>query len=162
MTTDRALRAASVRYKIVDPRSDVAQRALARYFAELDARFRTGFDVAVAGADAVDTMAAPDGAFVVVLSDETLVGCGGVQHVVDDTAEIKRMWIDDAWRRLGLGGRLLRHLELVAADLGRDRVVLDTNEVLLEAITMYQRAGYHAIERYNDSPYAHHWFAKEL
>jgi hypothetical protein len=27
---------------------------------------------------------------------------------------------------------------------------------------MYERAGYHAIERYNDNPYAHRWFAKPL
>ena len=25
---------------------------------------------------------------------------------------------------------------------------------------MYERAGYRRIERYNDNPYAHHWFAK--
>jgi hypothetical protein len=40
--------------------------------------------------------------------------------------------------------------------------VLDTNEVLTEAVAMYERNGYVAIERYNDNPYAHHWFAKRL
>jgi hypothetical protein len=41
-------------------------------------------------------------------------------------------------------------------------VILDTNEVLTEAVAMYERAGYHRVERYNDNPYAHHWFAKAL
>ena len=27
---------------------------------------------------------------------------------------------------------------------------------------MYRSLGYHAIERYNDNPYAHHWFAKTV
>jgi hypothetical protein len=27
---------------------------------------------------------------------------------------------------------------------------------------MYTSAGYSPIERYNDNPYAHHWFAKPL
>jgi hypothetical protein len=27
---------------------------------------------------------------------------------------------------------------------------------------MYERNGYVSIERYNDNPYAHHWFAKQL
>ena len=27
---------------------------------------------------------------------------------------------------------------------------------------MYQATGYVAIERYNDNPFAHHWFAKQL
>ena len=36
------------------------------------------------------------------------------------------------------------------------------HEVLLEAIAMYERAGYEPTDRYNDNPYAHHWFAKRL
>ena len=46
--------------------------------------------------------------------------------------------------------------------LGNWSVVLDTNSVLLEAIAMYGRSGYQAIERYNDNPYARHWFRKQL
>ena len=41
-------------------------------------------------------------------------------------------------------------------------VRLDTNSVLTEAIAMYERAGYRAIERYNDNPYARAWFEKGL
>jgi GNAT superfamily N-acetyltransferase len=72
------------------------------------------------------------------------------------------MWIHPDWRGLGLGARLLSRLEAVAGELGRSRVVLDTNESLSEAISMYQRSGYQSIERYNGNPYAHHWFAKDL
>jgi hypothetical protein len=46
--------------------------------------------------------------------------------------------------------------------MGRAGVVLDTNATLREAIAMYERSGYHAIERYNDNPYAQRWFAKDL
>lgn len=95
-------------------------------------------------------------------SDDATLGCGGLQRLDDRTAEIKRMWIHPDWRGLGLGGRLLARLEAAARGLGRSRVVLDTNETLTEAITMYERAGYHPIDRYNDNPYAHHWFAKDL
>ncbi len=55
---------------------------------------------------------------------------------------------------------MLRHLEAMAAARGHDEVVLDTNEALVEAIAMYQRAGYRPIERYNDNPYAERFFAK--
>ena len=85
-----------------------------------------------------------------------------LQRIDEQIGEIKRMWIHPDWRGLGLGRRLLARLEAVAGELGRTRIVLDTNEALTEAIAMYRRAGYHSIERYSDNPYAHHWFAKDL
>jgi GNAT superfamily N-acetyltransferase len=72
------------------------------------------------------------------------------------------MWVHDAWRGAGLGSRLLRHLEATSAGLGHRLVRLDTNGHLLEAIAMYERAGYRAIARYNDNPDAQAWFEKEL
>lgn len=161
-TAERLLRAATVDTDLVDPRSPAAQSALARYFGELDERFRSGFDPGAGGAADIAAMRSPDGAFVLMRSDQATVGCGGLQRIDDATGEIKRMWIDPDWRGLGLGGRLLTQLEAVARELGRTRVVLDTNETLVEAIAMYERAGYQQIERYSDNPYAHHWFAKDL
>lgn len=154
---------ADVEFVAVDPRSADARSAVDQYFTELDARFRTGFDPSPGGASADgDTMRAPTGAFVVARLSGAVVGCGGVIRIDDDTAEIKRMWVHPDRRGEGLGRRLLEHLESVAAGLGHRRVVLDTNESLAEAIAMYGRSGYCPIERYNDNPYAHHWFAKDL
>lgn len=163
MNDDHSLRAASVRFENVDPRSPDARTAIAAYFAELDTRFSDGFDPGEGGADDDARMlAAPNGTFVVATSDGSLVGCGGVQCVDERTAEIKRMWIASAWRGLGLGKRLLERLEAEGARLGRHRIVLDTNESLTEAVAMYERAGYRPIERYNANPYAQHWFEKHL
>jgi DNA-binding MarR family transcriptional regulator/GNAT superfamily N-acetyltransferase len=161
-TAERLLRAATVGTDLVDPRSREAQSALKQYVGELDERFRFGFDPGAGGGADVAPMAEPDGAFVVMRSDQLTIGCGGLQLIDDHTVEIKRMWIHPDWRGLGLGGRMLGRLEAVARQLRYARVVLDTNETLVEAIAMYERAGYRAIERYNDNPYAHHWFGKEL
>jgi GNAT superfamily N-acetyltransferase len=160
---ERLRRAGSVRFDVVDPVSADAQLTVALYFSELNARFRTGFDPdsGGAGTDGV-SMRPPGGAFVVLRSEKSAIGCGGVQRIDEETGEIKRMWIHPEWRGLGLGVRLLGRLEAIAAELGRSRVVLDTNESLVEAVAMYERAGYRPIARYNDNPYAHHWFAKEL
>ena len=159
-TAERLLRAATVRVDTVDPLSADAQSALAQYFAELDARFPSGFD-AGSGDDGA-ALRRPEGAFLVLRSDQRAVGCGGVQRIDERTGEIKRMWIHPEWRGLGLGGRLLARLEATAAELGYGRVVLDTNSTLVEAIAMYERAGYRTIARYNDNPYAQRWFSKEL
>jgi DNA-binding MarR family transcriptional regulator/GNAT superfamily N-acetyltransferase len=162
-TADRLLRVATVRIDVVDPRSPTARAALATYFAELDERFGSGFDPGDGGAAAdAAALRPPLGAFLVMSSDGRPVGCGGVQTIDARTAEIKRMWIDPAWRGLGLGRRMLERLEAAARGLARARIVLDTNETLTEAIAMYEQAGYRSIERYNDNPYAQRWFEKSL
>ena len=163
-TAERLLRAATVTFDVADPGSPPARAALASYFAELDARFPTGFDPGDAGGDGrdEDALRPPTGTFLIASNDGAPIGCGGVQRVDDRTGEVKRMWIDAGWRGLGLGGRLLAELEATARDLGYRRVVLDTNSTLVEAVAMYEGAGYRPIERYNDNPYAQRWFAKPL
>ena len=162
-TAGRILAAADVQITAVDPRAAEAQTTLTRYFEELAARFPSGFDVGAAGGAAdIDLLRPPDGVFLVMTGDDAPVGCGGLQRIDGTTSEIKRMWIDPHWRGLGLGRRLLAALEAVAVRSGRHQVVLDTNETLAEAIAMYEGAGYHAIQRYNDNPYAQRWFAKQL
>jgi DNA-binding MarR family transcriptional regulator/ribosomal protein S18 acetylase RimI-like enzyme len=160
-TADRLLGAAAIVVDEVAPDSAVAHAALDRYFAELDSRFRSGFDPGAAGDD-VDMMRAPHGTFLVLRDDDSIVGCAGLHRIDDVTGEVKRMWVDPDWRGLGLGGRLLAAVEDRAQALGCITVVLDTNESLDEAIAMYERAGYSRIDRYNDNPYAHHWFSKVL
>ena len=161
-TADLLVRAATVRLRDVRPGDPVAVAATRRYFAELDARFPGGFDAGGAVDHDAVAMAPPGGVFVVATSDGEPVACGGVQPLGERTGEVKRMWVHPDWRGAGLGSRMLRHLEDRARDLGHRRIVLDTNGTLVEAIAMYQGAGYEPIERYNDNPYAQAWFAKTV
>ncbi len=133
-----------------------------QYFDELDRRFVGGFKTTEALNEAAPSFNPPAGLFVVAKLGDDVVGCGGIEWTDEATAEIRRMWVDSGRRGIGLGKRLLVHLEGVARSSGRTRVVLDTNECLTEAISMYRALGYVAIERYNDNPYAHHWFEKDL
>ena len=162
VTADRLLRSATISFDAVDPRSADALWAMQRYFDELDERFPTGFDPGDTLVVDAPAMAAPNGTFVVARCDGGAIACGGVQRHDDRSGEIKRMWVHPDWRGAGVGRRLLDHLEREVVALGLERVVLDTNSSLVEAIAMYERAGYEAIERYNDNPYARHWFAKSL
>ena len=127
---------------------------MTQYFDELDRRFPTGFDPGDTLVADAPTMRAPRGVFVVAHSDGDPVACGGVRSVDDATGEIKRMWVHPELRGVGIGQRMLRHLEDRARQLGHGRAILDTNSTLVEAITMYEHAGYVPIERYNDNPYA--------
>jgi GNAT superfamily N-acetyltransferase len=151
------------RFDAVDPTGDEATRAMQSYFAELDLRFPTGFDSSGALGPGAAPMGPPDGVFLVARShDGTVAACGGLQRHDADTGEIKRMWVDPSSRGYGLGRRLLAELERRALDLGYTRIVLDTNSTLTTAIAMYESAGYSAIERYNDNPYAQRWFERYL
>ncbi len=161
-TAERLLRAATIRFEVVDPESQAALTSMGRYFAELDERFPSGFDAGDTLTADAPSMREPAGAFVVAFDGDAAIACGGILRHDGRSDEIKRMWVDPDWRGTGLGSRLLRRLERCAADRGRTRVVLDTNATLLEAIAMYDRAGYTPTERYNDNPYAQRWFEKQL
>jgi DNA-binding MarR family transcriptional regulator len=169
------VRAATVTFEPVDPASPMARDVVDRYFAEIGRRF--GFDSSGETEKDTKLLVPPTGVFVVAVSDGEPVACGGLQAIGsaadgpaagDPTAgrsgagELKRMWVHEDWRGAGLGSRLLRHLEDQARDLGHSVLRLDTNAALAEAIAMYQRAGYRAIDRYNDNPWATHFFEKRL
>ena len=159
---DRLLAAAQATFEVTDPLAADAREAMTRYFDELDRRFADGFDAGDAVEDDAAALTAPAGRFVVVRVGGRLAGCGGVQVLADGAAEIKRMWIADAMRGLGLGARLLRTLEEHAVALGCVVVRLDTNGVLTDAIALYRRAGYREIPRYNTNPYAQLFFERFL
>jgi len=72
------------------------------------------------------------------------------------------MWTAPEARGQGVARRILHELEALARMAGIETLRLDTNRVLVEAQAMYRREGYREITRYNDNPYAHHWFEKKL
>lgn len=158
--------AAAARFEVVDPRSPEAIESMSAYFDELDQVFPTGFDpgdTLTADASEFDP---PVGAFVVIhigdAGEDEVAGCGGVHTFEHGVSEIKRMWVDPAWRGVGLAPRLLADLESRAVAMGHRIVRLDTNATLTTAIAMYERAGYQPIEPYNDNPFAQCWFEKHI
>jgi DNA-binding MarR family transcriptional regulator/predicted N-acetyltransferase YhbS len=157
---DLLVRAATVTLEPADPADGKAREAVGRYFAEIRGRF--GFDPAGESDKDAKLLIPPDGVFVLAVSDGAPVACGGLHTMSEGVGELKRMWVDDDWRGVGLGSRLLRHLEDQARTLRHAVVRLDTNGALAEAISMYERAGYQAVDRYNDNPWATHFFEKKL
>jgi DNA-binding MarR family transcriptional regulator/predicted N-acetyltransferase YhbS len=159
---ERLLTAALVDVETVDPAEPSAQRSLNAYFAEIDRRFDTGFDAALSSAPGVDSVRPPAGLFLVATLRGEPVGCGGLQFHSDAPPDIKRMWVAESARGLGIGRRLLAELEGRARAHGSRVVRLETNRSLREAINLYQSSGYHEVEAFNDERYAHHWFEKRL
>jgi len=159
---ERLLTASLVEFEVVDPAHRDAQSCLQKYYDELGRRFETGFDPALSVSAELDNFRPPAGAFLVATLRAEPIACGGLKLQPDGSAYLKRMWVDESARGLGIGRRLLSELERHAASLGAGVVTLETNGALTEAIALYRSAGYYEVEPFNDEPYAHHWFEKRL
>jgi GNAT superfamily N-acetyltransferase len=151
-----------VRFGIEDPGTPDAQWCFEQYFAELDARFATGFNPRLSiSADALE-LTPPAGILLIARLHDRPVGCSALKFHADAWAELKRMWIAPAARGLGLGRRLLHEIERHASEAGIAVLRLETNRTLSEAIALYQSSGYVEVDAFNAEPYAHHWFEKRL
>jgi GNAT superfamily N-acetyltransferase len=110
----------------------------------------------------VEEMRAPDGAYLVLEARGTPFACGGLKRLDDETCEIKRMYIEPAWRGRGLSRVLLEALESRARELGYSHARLDTGDRQPAARHLYETAGYRPIADYNGNPLARFWFEREL
>lgn len=158
----RLLRVSGLRMERVDPGSAAARFCIAQYFAELDRRFQNGFDPATALSVDDRDLVLPRGAFLLAWLDGEPVACGSLKPISARVGYLKRMWVAESARGLGVGRRMLAALEAQAAALGYRRLRLETNKALREAIALYRSAGYREVAPFNDEPYAHFWFEKQL
>ncbi|MEP6479317.1 MAG: GNAT family N-acetyltransferase [Rhodoglobus sp.] len=114
----------------------------------------------------------PHGVFLVVEGegldgDAADVGCGGIRQIEPGAAglvrfEVKHLWIRPFARGGGLGRALLAELERRARELGAEELVLDTNDSLDAAGSLYRSTGFTSIAPYNDNPNATTWYGKVL
>jgi GNAT superfamily N-acetyltransferase len=79
-------------------------------------------------------------------ADGRALGCGAFRPLDDSVAEIKRMFARPGTS--GVGGAVLRFLELEAARLGFATLWLETRRVNTRALAFYERHGYARIANY--------------
>jgi DNA-binding MarR family transcriptional regulator/GNAT superfamily N-acetyltransferase len=158
----RLLQLAGLQIERVAPTSPAARWCVGQYFDELDRRFDSGFDPAASLSAEDSDLIPPRGAFLVAFVDGESVACGAVKAISSGVGSLKRMWVSDAVRGLGIGRRMLEALEAQARELGLTTLRLETNRTLQEAIRLYRSAGFREVAPFNDDPYAHHWFEKRL
>jgi GNAT superfamily N-acetyltransferase len=84
-------------------------------------------------------------AFFVAYADGTPAGCGGLRELDCSHAEIKRMFVDPAFRGTGVSTAILRQLEQFGSARGWTRLVLETGKEQPDAVGFYEREGFTAI-----------------
>lgn len=104
----------------------------------------------------------PSGAYLVGYEGDVAVTGGGLRHLDQGVAEIKRMFVRPPARSRGVARALLAALEATARELGYQRVRLDTGPKQVHGLALYRSAGYEDVPPYNDNPFACFWGEKAL
>ena len=159
---ERLISAATVAIAPIDPSHPQAQQCLRAYFTELNRRFDTGFDPSLSISADDDELRPPAGLLVLARLRGKPIGCGALKFTNGQAADVKRMWVAESARGLGVGRRILTELEQCAATSGVSTLRLETNRTLVEAVGLYRSAGYAEVPAFSDEPYAHHWFEKHI
>lgn len=90
-----------------------------------------------------------DARVVVAYLEDEAVGCGCFRETGREGAvEIKRMYVKEEARGRGIAGRILQTFEGWALEEGKEQAILETMVNQPEAISVYKKAGYIEIEKY--------------
>jgi len=90
------------------------------------------------------------GTFLVALNGEQVIGSGALRKLDDRTAELKRMWLLEAYHGQGIGYRLIMQLFGFAREKGYIHIRLQTSPEQIRALGFYRKVGFYEIPCYNE------------
>jgi len=76
------------------------------------------------------------------------IGCVALRPVEADVAEVKRMFVDEAWRGRGVGRALMERVIAGARERGYATLRLGTLGDMVAAQALYESLGFRPIDRY--------------
>jgi len=85
---------------------------------------------------------------IIAYENDTAIGCGAIKELAKDSMEVKRMFTSPAGRKKGVATTVLAALEEWALELAYKKCVLETGIKQADAISLYQKCGYHSIPNY--------------
>jgi GNAT superfamily N-acetyltransferase len=149
-----------IRLRAVAYDDEVAQHLVERVQQEYVVRYGGRDGALVEPAD----FQPPRGTFLVAEVDGVPAACGAWREHGDGVVEIKRVYVEPAFRRRGLAQLIMGALEESAARAGHRTVRLNTGLRQPEALALYAQLGYRDVPGYGmyvDSPDAR-FLGKEL
>jgi len=109
---------------------------------------RAAFDEELAGLPG--KYARPRGRLLLAYLDGKPAGCVALRDLGDGICEMKRMFVPDAFRGRGVGRALAQCIIAEGKGAGYRAVRLDTSRRQIEAMALYERAGFRRIPPYYD------------
>jgi GNAT superfamily N-acetyltransferase len=151
--------AAELRVERAD--SSVSLALQEAFFADIAARY-PGWSPAGSQSFVASELAPPAGVWLVAYVEGRPVGCGGLQALDPETAEVRRIYLAEEARGRSIGRELLSELERHARSLGYRRVRLTTGDAQPEALALFRSVGYEEIAPFTDGAFTRHWMEKPL
>jgi GNAT superfamily N-acetyltransferase len=90
-----------------------------------------------------------------VADEDGVIGMIGVERHASDNAELRRMAVNAAHRRGGIGRALLAAAEDFCRQHGYRRVSLSTSELQAPARRLYESSSYRLVREEQDAPASH-------
>lgn len=90
----------------------------------------------------------PHGRLMLAYSDNNVCGIGCLKSITADIGEIKRMYVDPSYRKIGAGRAILRSLLTAAKETGYTKVRLDSPKFMEAAHALYRSFGFRDIAAY--------------
>ncbi|RTE05756.1 GNAT family N-acetyltransferase [Paenibacillus whitsoniae] len=88
--------------------------------------------------------------FAVGYIDDRAVACGALRPLDEESTELKRFFVDPAYRKQGIASRLLAFLEGEALRQGKRWIRLEAGAPQPEALALYMKHGYSSIPRFGE------------
>lgn len=95
---------------------------------------------------------APAGALILAYHNDKAIGCVGIRKLDGHTAELKRMYVQEGFRALHIGRKLLELAIESARLLAYKSIRLDTLSDMTAALQLYRSFGFHEITAYRYNP----------
>lgn len=98
--------------------------------------------------------AEPFGCFLIVLSGDEVVACVALKPLSEQICEMKRLYVSDKFKGMGIGKELISRLIDEARKKGYKKMRLDTAQTLMsKAKSLYDYFGFVKIDAYAYNPY---------
>ncbi|MFZ1528212.1 MAG: GNAT family N-acetyltransferase [Ferruginibacter sp.] len=96
--------------------------------------------------------AKPFGGIILCRNGLEYIACAGIRKIDAENAELKRMFVKEAFRGKNIGSTLLKMALQLAKDCGYKKVKLDTLNSMLPAMELYKKYGFKEIPAYYHNP----------
>ena len=80
--------------------------------------------------------------------DDVPVACSGLKKYSESDIEIKRVWVEPEYRGHHIATDMMKIIEAKAKQQGFQKIILQTREIMKDAVKLYEKLGYNRINNY--------------